>query len=344
MKTRTFALATALSVLAVLPLAAQWPATERVDLDAIHRIKDEGLEHSKVMEIESYLTDVYGPRLTNSPDMREAATWAETTMKGWGLSNVHTEAWPFGRGWQNDRFVAMAVKPRAYPLIGFTKAWTPGTHGPVTGEAVLAVIDSEKDFDQWRGKLRGKFVLTTAMPDVPAHFEPLGRRYTDANLAELAMQPDMSKPRRRYGQTPEQREFAKKRMAFFVSEGVAALVDPGRHDGGTFIVSAGGSRDPKDPPAAPQVVLAVEHYGRIVPHAREEDPGHPADGHRQPLLRPGSRLVQHRGGDSRHRQGGRGRDARRAFDSWHGGHGRDRQRRGLGGDDGGDAHPQGEPA
>jgi len=77
------------------------------------------------------------------------------------------------------------------------------------------------------------------------------------------MQPDMSKPRRRYGQTPEQREFAKKRMAFFVSEGVAALVDPGRHDGGTFIVSAGGSRDPKDPPAAPQVVLAVEHYGRI---------------------------------------------------------------------------------
>jgi carboxypeptidase Q len=265
MKTRrAVVLAAVISLLVGLPLAAQWPGTEKVDLDAIHRIKEEGLQHSKVMEIESYLTDVYGPRLTNSPDMREAADWAETTMKGWGLSKVHTEAWPFGRGWQNDRFVALAVKPRAYPLIGFTKAWTPGTSGPVTGEAVLAVIRSEKDFDTWRGKLRGKFVLTSEMPEVPAHFEALGRRYTDADLAEIAMQPDMSRPPRRYGLTPEQREFDKKRTAFFVSEGVAALVDPGRHDGGTFIVASGGSRDPKDPPSPPQVVLAVEHYGRIL--------------------------------------------------------------------------------
>ncbi len=259
----TLALAAVLSVLVGLPLAAQWPSAEKVDLDALYRIKDQGLHHSKVMEIESYLTDVYGPRLTNSPDMREAAEWAETTMKGWGLANVHGEAWPFGRGWQSDRFVALAVKPRAYPLIGFTKAWTPGTNGPTTGEAVLAAIDSEKDFDEWRGKLRGKFVLTTPMPEVDAHFEALGRRLGDDDLAKLAMQPDMSKPPRRFGASPERREFEKKRTAFFVAEGVAALIDPGRHDGGTFIVASGGSRDPKDPPAPPQVVLAVEHYGRI---------------------------------------------------------------------------------
>jgi len=76
-----------------LPLAADWPITEKVDLDAIYKIKEEGLQRSKVMEIESYLTDVYGPRLTNSPDFREAGAWAQKTMKEWGLANVHVESW-----------------------------------------------------------------------------------------------------------------------------------------------------------------------------------------------------------------------------------------------------------
>ena len=124
---RTFAFVAVFSVLVGLPLAADWPMTEKVDLDAVFRIKEEGMQRSKVMEITSYLTDVYGPRLTGSPNIKEAADWALQTMKEWGLANVHLEKWPFGRGWQNQRFVAMAVTPRAYPLIGFPKAWTPGT-------------------------------------------------------------------------------------------------------------------------------------------------------------------------------------------------------------------------
>src|SRR5437667_4457720 len=152
-------LAMAIGVLAALPLTAQLADTEKVDLDAVYKIKDEGLQRSKVMEIESYLTDVYGPRLTGSPNIKEAADWAQKTMKDWGLANVHAETWPFGRGWQNQRFVAMAVTPRAYPLVAYPKAWTPGTNGPVTGDAVMAVIANERDFETFRGKLRGKFVL-----------------------------------------------------------------------------------------------------------------------------------------------------------------------------------------
>ena len=176
---RTFYLAATLGVLIGLPLAAGAPPAENVDLDAVFRIKEEGLtpQRSKVMEIESYLTDVYGPRLTGSPNIKEAGDWAQKTMKEWGLANVHVETWPFGRGWQNQRFVAQAVTPRAYPLTGFPKAWTPGTNGPVTGDAVFADIRTEKDFDTWRGKLRGKYVLTTPMRDVDAHFEPLGHRF-----------------------------------------------------------------------------------------------------------------------------------------------------------------------
>src|SRR5438045_4276896 len=132
---RTLAFSAALSLLVGSPLPAQWSTTEKLDLDAIYRIKDEGLQRSKVMDIESYLTDVYGPRLTGSPEIKEASDWAQKTMKAWGLANVHTEAWEFGRGWQNRRFVALAVTPRAYPLTGFPKAWSPGTNGPITGEA-----------------------------------------------------------------------------------------------------------------------------------------------------------------------------------------------------------------
>src|SRR5580692_5684823 len=128
---------------AAMPRAADGPVTERIDLDAVYRIKDEGLQRSKVMDTESYLTDVYGPRLTGSPNIKEAADWAQKTMKDWGLARVHLEAFPFGRGWQNQRFVAMAVTPRAYPLVGFPIAWTPGTDGPVTGDAVVAEIQTD---------------------------------------------------------------------------------------------------------------------------------------------------------------------------------------------------------
>jgi hypothetical protein len=184
-------------------------------------------------------------------------------MTGWGLANVHLETWPFGRGWQNQRFVASALTPRAYPLIAYPKAWTPGTAGPVSGEAVMAVIETEKDFDAFRGKLRGKFVLGTAMRDVPAHFEAPGRRYTDSELADLSMQPQAGRGRGR-GNFQNDQAFARRKTQFWIDEGVAAVLDISRGDGGTLFVQGGGSRDPKDPPSPPQIVLAVEQYGRIV--------------------------------------------------------------------------------
>jgi carboxypeptidase Q len=259
-----------LALLAALPRAADGPATEKIDLDAVYRIKDEGLQRSKVMDIESYLTDVYGPRLTGSPNIKEAADWAQKTMNEWGLARVHLETWPFGRGWQNQRFTAMAVTPRAYPLIGFPKAWSAGTNGPVTGDAVLAIVQTERDLETWRGKLGGKFVLTAPMRQVAARFEPLGRRYTDTELADLSRQPGIGGRGRGgppNGPPVNQQEFQKRRTQFFIDERVAALVEPSPGgDGGTFFVQgvAGVSRDRDAPPQPPQVVFAVEHYGRIV--------------------------------------------------------------------------------
>src|SRR5262245_17844907 len=97
-----------LTVVALVPVTGQ--SREPVDLQAVYRIKEEGLQRSKVMEIASYLTDVYGPRLTGSPSIKAAGEWAVKEMQGWGLANATLEPWgPFGRGWTNDRFVASMV-------------------------------------------------------------------------------------------------------------------------------------------------------------------------------------------------------------------------------------------
>ena len=251
-------------LLAVLPLAAQSPS--QGDLSAIHQIKEEGFGNSKVMEIMSYLTDVYGPRLTNSPDIKEAANWTTGKMKEWQLANVHLELWgPFGRGWSNERFSAQVISPRPFPLIAYPKAWTPGTNGPVTADAMLALIVKEEDIAKYRGQLKGKFVLTAAIPENPERFEAQAHRYTDAELAELRTQPvPVTNAEDRAAQFRAQREFNLKIQKFLLEEGVAAWIEPSRSDDGTVFVQQGGGRDKeKDPPSPPRVAVASENYGRI---------------------------------------------------------------------------------
>ena len=251
--------------LAVLPLVAQAPS--QADLSAIHQIKDEGFNNSKVMEIMSYLTDVYGPRLTNSPNIKEAANWTTGKMKEWQLANVHLEPWgPFGRGWSNERFSAQVISPRPFPLIAYPKAWTPGTNGHITAEAVFAPILKEEDISKYRGQLKGKFVLTAAIPENPERFEPQAHRYTDAELAELATQPvPVANAEDRAAQFRAQRELSLKVQKFLLDEGAAAWIEPSRSDDGTVFVQQGGGRDKeKDPPAPPRVAVASENYGRIV--------------------------------------------------------------------------------
>ncbi|MGA8168178.1 MAG: M20/M25/M40 family metallo-hydrolase, partial [Candidatus Acidiferrales bacterium] len=256
------AVAALLGVLVILPVAAR--AQNEGDLNAIYTIKDLGFNHSQVMDIMSYLTDVYGPRLTNSPNMRAAAQWTEDQMKQWGLANVHTEPWKFGRGWSNEQFSAMMITPRPYILIAYPLAWTPGTNGPVTADAVLAQIQSEADFDKYRGQLKGKFVLTQAPPDDPAHYDPQAHRYTDAELEEMAMQPiPGARNADRFAQFRALRALRQKIQAFLVGEGVAGWVEASPGDDGTVYVQSGGSYETDGPPSPPSFELASECYGRI---------------------------------------------------------------------------------
>jgi hypothetical protein len=258
--------------------------SETVNLALAHRIRSEASgKNSKVMDTAFYLTDVYGPRLTGSPAARQAAEWAAGRLSEWGLSNVKLEPWgPFGRGWNCTRLVAEMTAPEFQPLIGFAQPWSPGTKGEVSGSAVLAVISSPEDFDQWHDKLRGKIVLAAAphasqmMTAAPAH------RLSDAELAEAATAPDPTSgnpaalplgfvlpggARGRGGRGQggrAQREFRARRNKFYQEEGVLLVLSPGAGpDGGTVMGSAAGSQDPDEVAPPPSVILTNEHYNRI---------------------------------------------------------------------------------
>src|SRR5215475_9895063 len=170
------------------PQGQQQPALD--PNDPVAKIRDEGLNRSQVMQTLSYLTDVIGPRLTASPGMKRANEWTRDTLAKWGLQNAHLEAWgPFGRGWTLKRFSAQVTDPLDIPLISYPKAWSPGTNGPISAEVVYFDPKNEEDMAQFKGQLKGKIVLTTAMREVKAHFETQGTRRDEKNLLALANAP-----------------------------------------------------------------------------------------------------------------------------------------------------------
>src|SRR2546423_1608122 len=92
-----------------LILATASIAQEKTDLGVVWKIKDEGFNRSQVMDTLSYLTDVYGPRLTGSPNMKAANDWTKKRLEEWGFQNSHLESFPFGRGWSLQHFSAHMV-------------------------------------------------------------------------------------------------------------------------------------------------------------------------------------------------------------------------------------------
>lgn len=115
-------------------IPAAW-SQEKIDLEAISRIRYEGFHNSKVMDYATGLMDSIGERLTGSPNMKRANEWARDQLTAAGLSNAHLESWgPFGRGWANQYVNARMTTPDIVPLIVYSKAWTPGTNGVVTAK------------------------------------------------------------------------------------------------------------------------------------------------------------------------------------------------------------------
>src|SRR5215831_1256113 len=208
---------------------AQDGAKEKLDYAMIARIKEEGLNRSQVMDHISWLSDVYGPRLTGSPTIKQAGDWAQQRFKEWGLVNVHEEGWPFGKGWSLERFSANMIEPQVSPLIGYPKSWTPGTPGAVTAEVVYAPIGSEADFDKYRGKLQGKIVLAQPAREVKMLEGRVVLLMTDEDIKEAQTTPIPARAGRGRGESEFRRgaQLQSKINAFLLAEGVAAVFDRG---------------------------------------------------------------------------------------------------------------------
>jgi len=276
---RQLAAVLAVSVLAAVPAAQAPDGHERLDYATIARIEDEGLNRPQVMDHLSWLTDVYGPRLTGSPAILQASDWALERMAAWGLVNGHREEWAFGKGWSLVRFSAHLVEPQVQPLIGHPKSWTPGTAGTITAAVVRPEIAAEADFGKYRGQLRGQIVLAQLAREVAMLEGPVVLRMTRELLKEAGQTP-IPAPRPG-GEPPRGPSFQQRLLQFYQDEGVVAILDRGsdstrvgggsdlswqaqRTDGGTIFVGSGGPRDERAGTGLPQVTLAVEHYNRMV--------------------------------------------------------------------------------
>jgi len=264
------------------PYSETQPAMESLDLNMYQRIREEGLNRSHVMEFASALMDGIGPRLTGSPNGKKANEWTRDTLTKIGLENAHLEDWgEFGLGWQQLNTWARMVTPDTAVLIVQATPWSPSTPGAVTGDVVFVSIQTEKDLEQYKGKLEGKIVLFGAMRPVPPVDKILFARYTEKELDDLA---EFSVSANAGGLPPEMVARMRERMErlrlldriaqFFADEKVAGVIEPSRDggngggSGGTFFDDNGATLG-RTPYIAdkrvkiPVVVATIESYGRL---------------------------------------------------------------------------------
>ena len=270
--------------------AAQQP--ERIDADLNAKIRTEGLDHSKIMWIEHYLTDVYGPRPIGSPNHVAAANWAMKTMTSWGMKNAHLEPFTWrGVGWLPGRATGFITSPVKANLKFEAVPWSPSTKGTVSGEVVSIVPPTSPTEEEltaflapYAGKVKGGIVMIGAPPNVPVNFNERPKRTPDEQV-KARYQPDPNAPSDgrggrgggaggrggRGGQpTPEGHlspQQVNQRIAAFLRENMPALrltaQGPGRIPGVIVAQNGAGQIYNDTTPQPPAVILRTDDYGRI---------------------------------------------------------------------------------
>jgi hypothetical protein len=257
----------AASLILILTIPALAGSNESLELDMMSRIRQEAFRHSQIMQTLSELTDRIGPRLTGSPQMKEANVWAKEKLSGWGLANAHLESWgPFGRGWQEEFTSVRMVGPEIAMLHAVPRAWSPSTRGTVRGKAIRIKVEKEEDFAAYKGKLAGKIVLLGDAHEPKLLTEPLFVRLSTQKLEETTQYniPDEHLIKA-YGPDFVRRfmEFAEKRRQFLADERALVAIEPSQFDGGLLTMSGSQSYEPGKAIGVPTLNMAAEHYGRI---------------------------------------------------------------------------------
>jgi carboxypeptidase Q len=259
--------------LVLTPLRAQ----EKLNADINARIRQEEAAHSQILRTLHFLTDVYGPRVTGSPNHKAAAEWAIKQMESWGLSNGHLEPWDFGHpGWVNERFSAHITAPVKDQLAAEVVAWTPGTNGTLTAQAYHMLLPERPTpaeltafLDTVNDKVKGRIVLAGKSVFVPVDFEPPAKRRSDAQVRAQydPSNPDGGRGGRGAGRADQpappmsNNEINRRIDEFLVANGAALRInDAGRAHGQ---IIAFNNRTFDITKAVPTVVMRNEDYGRI---------------------------------------------------------------------------------
>lgn len=254
-------------------------AQDKIDNDALWKIRREALEHSQILNTLHVLTDVYGPRLTGSPNAKAAGEWVAKRATEWGLKNAHLEPWNFGHpGWLNERTSAFLVSPVKDSLVVEAVAWTPGTEGTVSASVVqieppgrVSKQQLAAYFDANGAKVKGKIVMLGPPTKVPVTINKPVLRREDADL-RAQYNPTSSAPAA--GGPPNvtptapanadalpANQVTEQLDQFLVSAGaVARLNDAGRDHGQ---IRAFNNRTFDVSKAVTTLVVRNEDYGRI---------------------------------------------------------------------------------
>lgn len=264
----------ALAAAALLLLSAAVPlGPATVDWPMVAKIREEGLQRSHVMDLESYMTDVLGARLTMSADMQRAQQWALGEMTRIGLVNVAAEPFKdYGVTWDNEYMSLHLLAPDYTPMVGYPIAYTAGTNGRVTASAEVVDLQSRADRDKYRGTLRGKAVLVSPpavidLAAMTAGTPRLSEERLDAIAKGVIAPARAAAPR--VVRNPDLLT-ADEKLAFYAAEGVAVVLQcdasvPGSVRGYSRPGSTQDGWSRAGMLASPPVVAVTpEHYNRMV--------------------------------------------------------------------------------
>lgn len=260
-------------------------AQERIDQDVFWKIRQEGTNNSKILQTLHVLTDVHGPRLTGSPNLKAAGEWAIDEMKSWGLQRGRLEPWDFKHpGWTNERLTAHIVSPVRDALVVEALAWTPGTNGVVRTHAVQMTLPQRptrdalaKHLEPLKDLVRGKIVLVGVPQRVLVSFNAPALRREDADVLTLLNaapaggpqqqnQQQNQQPNQQQQQPADARPLTNNQIqeqlnAFLISSGALARVNDAGRDHGQIRAFSNSTYDVAKAP--PTVVMRNEDYGRI---------------------------------------------------------------------------------